>query len=303
MGSILNEIKQAAKNSGQARNKMFYVSDGNESRVRFLDDIEDAIKIPWYSEYNDNIDFPSPEFFGKPDVYAARGYEPKTMYLLQVYVYDLNEVRIFLYKANQCSPLPHLAAYAETYGNITDRDYVIKCNGKGSDRTMPVVPLDKAKFRQNPKRLSMKSIKETIYESKKDRQGEIEEIDYSTMSAKELYNMCEDRNIECEPKMKKPYYVRLLEEWDEEQQLDDGYMNEPEESDDDWGEDEQTIIDFNKMSAKELYDHCIKKGIDVPKRKSKEFYIDALQPKEDDEWDENGEVDIWDDEDGELPFN
>lgn len=304
MGSILNEIKQAAKASGQARNKMFFVSDGNESRVRFLDELEDAIKIPWYSEFDDNIDFPDPSFFGKPDIYKQNGYElnPRnTHYLLQVYVYDLNEVRIFLYKANQCSPLPHIASAAETYDSITDRDYIIKCNGSGTTRTMPVVALDKSKFRQKPKRLSMKVIKEAIYEWKKDRQGDFEEFDYTEMSPKELYNLCEEREIEAEPKMKKSYYVNLLEEWDEDQQQNDGYMNSPEEDDesDDWDEEEE--IDLNKLSPVELYKLCIERDIKVPKKKDKQFYIEKLQP-EDDTWDDEEDTDEWEDDEKELPW-
>lgn len=52
-----------------------------------------------------------------------------------------------------------------------------------------------------------------------------EEQDYESMSAKELFQLCKDRDIECKPRKTKEYYIDLLEEADEEDS-------------DDWGEDD-----------------------------------------------------------------
>ena len=36
------------------------------------------------------------------------------------------------------------------------------------------------------------------------------------MSAKELYKLCQERDIECKTKKSEDYYIELLEDWDAE---------------------------------------------------------------------------------------
>lgn len=50
------------------------------------------------------------------------------------------------------------------------------------------------------------------------------EVDYSEMTAKELYSLCKEKGIEAKPKKPAKYYINLLEEYDTAQ--------------DDWGEEE-----------------------------------------------------------------
>ena len=54
---------------------------------------------------------------------------------------------------------------------------------------------------------------------------EDEEISYEDMSPKELYKLCQERNIEAKQKKNAKYYINLLEEYDEAQ--------------DDWGDDDE----------------------------------------------------------------
>ncbi|MDD4533369.1 MAG: hypothetical protein PHC48_02710 [Prevotella sp.] len=54
--------------------------------------------------------------------------------------------------------------------------------------------------------------------------GEDDEVDYSEMSAKELYKLCKERDIKVQPKKPAKFYIKQLEEYDQAQ--------------DDWGEDE-----------------------------------------------------------------
>ena len=56
------------------------------------------------------------------------------------------------------------------------------------------------------------------------------ENEYESMTAKELYNLCKERDIECKPKKAKEYYIDLLEEYDSDSDDDD--WDEEEESDD-----------------------------------------------------------------------
>lgn len=69
-----------------------------------------------------------------------------------------------------------------------------------------------------------------------DIKGEEEEQDYSEMSAKELYTLCKERDIDCKPKKTKEYYIDLLEEADEEDS--DDWGEEEEEDEDDWEDEE-----------------------------------------------------------------
>lgn len=54
-----------------------------------------------------------------------------------------------------------------------------------------------------------------------DDEDEISEEDYYAMTPKELYNLCQERNIKVKPKQKASYYIDLLEEQDEESDEED----------------------------------------------------------------------------------
>lgn len=311
--SLLDDIKKDAKKSGGGLGKIFFVKDGEKRRVRFLTDFEDAIKIPWLNCYAENINCPNPEWYGKTNPYSGNeDVREDTMYLWQVYDYDSNSVKPFVYKANNCSPVLNLANMYETFGTIVDRDFVIACNGKGADRAMPVINMDKAKFRQKVSKLSSKKIKELIVAAYSKFQGEVEEEpQYADMSTVELYKLCKERDIDAEKKQPKAYYVGLLERWDEENNMQSGF-----DDDDEW-DDEKENSDYEAMTAKELFKFCKEREIETKPRLSKEEYIKLLEEddagSEDDEWGEDNEdEDGWgedpeeweeDDEEKELPFN
>lgn len=314
--SLLTEIKNSAKQTGSNLRKTFYVKDGEKRRVRFLTDFEDALKIPWVNCYDKNINCPNPEFFGKANVYAndpdCNSSEKNVMFLWQVYDYEANEVKLFIYKANQCSPVFSLANCFELYGTILDRDYIVSCDGQQQHKVMNVLGMDKSTFRQSAKKISTQNIKKILHEAYAKFSGDVgddfEENAYAEMSAKELYNLCDDKGIEAEIKKPRSYYVALLEKHDEEEALENNY----EEAD--WGEDGEEIDKYSSMTAKQVYDLCVQAELDPPKRKEKEFYIDLLKKSEEDkeevweevedEWadeEEDGWEDMPDPED-ELPF-
>mgnify|MGYP000922999273 FL=1 len=62
------------------------------------------------------------------------------------------------------------------------------------------------------------------FEDEDDWGEDEDEVDYSEMSAKELYKLCKERNIKVQPKKPAKFYIKQLEEYDQAQ--------------DDWGEDE-----------------------------------------------------------------
>ena len=107
------------------------------------------------------------------------------------------------------------------------------------------------------------------------------------MTAKELYNLCEDRGIEAEPKMKQKYYIDLLEQADED---DDGAP---------WDEEEESGSKYEGKSAKELYKLCKDREIEAEPKKSEKYYINLLEEddKAHDDWDEeDSSDDEWADE-------
>ena len=62
-----------------------------------------------------------------------------------------------------------------------------------------------------------------------------EEKDYSDMTAKELYKLCKEREIDVEPRKKADYYIDLLEQDDEES---DGWGDDDEDGEDEWEDEE-----------------------------------------------------------------
>ena len=189
------------------------------------------------------------------------------MYIWSVYNYDSKKVELFMYAVNSCSPIPSLLAMHENYGTITDRDYVISVTGKGPEKTFQVVPMDKQKFRNTKAQpLSKKKILQLIDKAypcddvedsdedddddvmpkptsgkkgksnDEDWDDEDGGMDYSEMSPIELYKECKKRNIDVQPRKSAKYYIKQLEEYD--QQQDDWGDGDDEEEDDDWDDEE-----------------------------------------------------------------
>lgn len=301
---ILESLKQEAKKGGSALGKIFYVKENDKKRVRFLTDLDEGVEIPWLSCYEKKVACPNPEYFGMTNPYKHdQDIKNEKVFMWQVYDYDANDVKPLIYKHTQCTPVPHLLTAYSTYGTLKDRDYVISCTGSSTSKTMPVMPLDKAKFQQLAKPLTQKQLNKIIKDAYLRDLDEVEqeEADYTQMTARELYNLCEKREIEAEPKMNKPYYVNLLEEWDEQQSATHGY-NEAEE--DDWGEEDTKEQDYESMKPQELYKLCKEQKIEAEPRQKKQYYIDLLTKTEDDndEWaDEDEWVDLVSEAD-EMPW-
>lgn len=59
-----------------------------------------------------------------------------------------------------------------------------------------------------------------------------DEVDYSEMSAKELFRLCKSRDIDAEPKKSEKYYIRLLEEADKAK--DEWEDDDADDEDEDW---------------------------------------------------------------------
>lgn len=274
---LLDKIKEDAKKSGQNKGKFFFVREGDKKRIRFLSDMEDGFEVVFHDSFEANINVPCQEIFGRNCMYCDEdGLRTRTQYAWSIWDYEANEVKLFMFPMNNCSPLGAIAAMYETYGTLLDRDYVISVQGKQQSKTYSVVPMDKNKFRnEKAKPLSKQKFLDVLDKAYPDEHSgkygnveeddepkprkkkskpvedeeekklpftdpdddswddEAEEVDYSEMSAKELFKLCKERSIEAMPKKPEKYYINLLKEYDKAQDDWDDEDSD-EEDDDDW---------------------------------------------------------------------
>lgn len=268
---LVDKIKADVKKSGQNKSKFIYFREGTKQRVRFLTDMDDGMEVIFHDSFERGVNVPCQELFGKSCEYCEdESLRTRSQYVWSVYNYDTKEVQLFMFPVNNCSPIPALMAMYENYGTLCDRDYVISVSGKQQNKTFSVVPMDKVKFRnekakpysekavlkmldkafpcdsvedddddeddipkKRPNKKSSKKVSRRPEPEEDDYEDDFEdewednedEIDYSEMSAKELYNLCKERGIDVQPKKNSKYYINQLEEYDAAQE--------------DWGDEDE----------------------------------------------------------------
>lgn len=263
---LVDDIKNQVKKSGTNKGKFLYFKSGTKVRVRFLDDMDNGHKVRFHDSFTAGVNVPCQEIFDRECPYCEDDeLRTRDQYAWCVWDYDAKEVKILMAPVNQCSPVPALVSMYEAYGTLCDRDYVITKSGQQQSTTFSVVPMDKAKFRNEkakplsesaflktldkafpcdeaqdddeddePKRKPAKKAGKKRPEPEEDEWEDEEEddetVDYSELSAKELYKLCKERDIEAKPKQKPKYYIQLLE--DDDSKKEDGWDDEGEE--DDW---------------------------------------------------------------------
>lgn len=267
---LLDKMKHEAAKSGASKGKFMYFRPDEKKRVRFLQELDDGFEIPFHDNYEKGVNVPCQEVFGKDCPYCEdEDLRTRSQFAFSVYDYDAKEVKILMQAVNQCSAIPALVNMAETYGTITDRDYVLKKTGKGSTSSFTIIPMDKNKFRnEKAKALSKKALLKYLnqafpcdisdddeddddddYEdshkkpntkkkkaSEDDWDDEDNTSDYSDMSARELYDLCCDRDIECQKKRPVKYYINLLKEDDA---AHDDWDDEEDSDEDEWEDDDE----------------------------------------------------------------
>lgn len=332
VSSIKNDVKKAGANKGKftyfrpdQKQRFRFLTDMDDGmEIVFHDSFEASVNVPCQEIFDRECPY-----------CEDSGLRTRSQYAWSVYNYETKEVQIFMFPVNNCSPVPSLMAMYETYGTLLDRDYVISVSGKGPDKTYSVVPMDKNKFRNakakalseskvleyldkafpadvddeddEPKSKSRKpAAPKTKKPGKAKSKPEPEEDDdwedalpdtdeLEEMSAKELYNLCKERDIEAKPKKPVKYYVDLLEEWRDNNTEDDDY-----DEDADWeDEEENEVPDYEEMSVKELYQLCKERKLDVMTKKPAKYYIKQLEDYDaaQDDWEDGDEEDDeWEDE-------
>ena len=271
MGKItLSAIKSEIAKSGSSKGKFMFFKEGTKARIRFLTDFEDGIEVEFHNSFEDGINVPCQEQFGRDCPYCdIDGIKTRKLYVWSVYDYESKVVKLLMFAANNCSPVPTLAVLYENNGTLLDRDYTIIQSGKGTNKSFTVVGENPLKFRIKAKPMSDSAIMKAIDKaypsdnnedfeeedekpkknktkakpkSKKEPEPEPEEdeweeeeetTDYESMKPQELFKLCKERDIDCKPKKSKEYYIDLLEEADEEESESDEW---DEEENDDWEE-------------------------------------------------------------------
>lgn len=271
---LIDRIKEDAKKSGQNKGKFIYFREGQKVRLRFLQDMDEGMEVKFHDSFSRNINVPCQEMFGRKCKYCDdETLRTRSQYVWSVYNYEANEVQLFMFPSNSYSPIPALIAMEDTYGTITDRDYVITCNGKQTNKTYSVVPMDKNKFRNDKaKPFSEKAILKMIDKAWPDENSSDDD----------------DEDEDDEEEEKKP-----IKKSKQSKKKDD--------EEDDWDEEveDDEEVDYDSMSAVELYKLCKERKIDAKIKKPERYYINLLKEndKAKDDWDENEDDDEWDDDD------
>jgi len=298
---LVDDIKNEAKRSGTNKGKFLYFKPGVKLRVRFLDDMDDGMKVLFHDGFNAGVNEPCQEIFGREcKHHSDEDLAHRDQYLWSIWDHETKEVKILMGRVNNCSPIPQLVGFYEAYGTLKDRDYVITKNGSGPTTSFTVVPQDKSKFRNEKAKPFSEKKKLDLLDKAFPADGDNSDDDdddkksskskkkYEDMSAKELYALCDERGIDAEKRKPEKYYIKLLEE------------DDAKEDDSGWEDDKDEKPDYESMSAKELYGLCKERDIEVEQRKSSSYYVKKLEASDkekepDDDWSDDDEKEKGDD--------
>ncbi len=281
---LVDKIKADVKKSGQNKSKFIYFREGTKVRVRFLTDMDDGMEVTFHDSFEKSLNVPCQEHFNRTCPHCDDdSLRTRSQYVWSVYNYDTKEVQLFMFPVNNCTPIPALMAMYENYGTITDRDFVISVSGKQQNKTFSVVPMDKVKFRNDKaKPYSEKAILKMLDKAFPCDTDDEDDDDYEEEKTSKKRALKSTGNA----KKSKKYEP-------EEDEDEDTY------DDEEWGdEDEEDIIDYSDMTAKELYELCKEREIKVAPKKPAKFYINQLEEwdKAQDDWGDEDEDDEWEDD-------
>lgn len=279
--SLIDKIKADVKKGGQNKRKFTYFKEGQKQRIRFLQDMDEGMEIPFHDSYELGINVPCQELFDRECPYCDdESLRTRNQYVWSVYNYEAKEVQLFMYAVNNCTPIPALMAMYENYGTLTDRDYVISVTGKAQNKTYSVVPMDKVKFRNTKaKPYSNKAVLQMIDKAYPCERTEDEEE--------------EDEAPRKKKKATKKPAKKVVEEPEEENDYD---------GEEEWDEAEESENDYSSMTPLKLYKLCKEREIEAEKKKPAKYYINLLEEYDNaqDDWgdaEDDEDADEWEEED------
>lgn len=286
---LLDSIKQDAKKSGQSKGKFIYFREGQKTRVRFLQDMDDGLEILFHDSFEQSINVPCQEIFGRECPYCDDdSVRTRKQYCWSVWDYESKEVKLFMFPVNNCTPIPALVAMYENYGTITDRDYVISVSGKQQNKTFSVVPMDKVKFRNDKaKAYSQKSVLQLLDKA------------FPCDATSDEINVDDDEEDEVPKKKAKSSKPDTKKKGKQDEDEDEDEMPFGDNDEDAEDEDDEESTDYEDMSVKELFKLCKKRKIDVEPKKSQRYYIKKLEDADqaEDDWEDEDDEDDWEEDD------
>lgn len=282
---ILSDIKKTAAKSGANKGKIIYFREGQKTRIRFLTDMDDGMKIMFHDSFEKSINVPCQEVFGRDCPYCGdEDLRTRAQYIWSVYDVENKDVKILMAPVNNCSPVTAMVGMYEAYETLVDRDYIITRNGKGQNTTYSVVPLDKSKFRDAKAKpysesAILKILDKAFPPDSVDDNDEDEEEDEEETRAMKKKN-----KSKIKPKTKKRY-----EEEDEDDEFEDDDQDDSEDAGADEDDEEDIDLDYEEMSRIDLYNLCKERRINCEKKKSANYYIKLLRKfdKNEEDWEDD----------------
>lgn len=264
INDLKNEIKKSGSNKGKflyfregEKVRVRFLTDMEDgTEVLWHDSYKENINVPCQERfgrecrYCDNSDLRTRNMY----IWSVYDYESKEVKLLMAAVNQCSPIPALVAMYEEYGTLLDRDFVIKQIGSGQGKSFSVIPQDKSKFRNTKAKPLsesailkhiDKAypdteaddeEEDETPKRNKKKGAKSNnkplkgkMNESEddwgEDDKTDEEEQDYESMSAKELFQLCKERDIDCKPKKTKEYYIDLLEEADEEDS-------------DDWGEDD-----------------------------------------------------------------
>src|SRR6056297_1766111 len=95
---MLDKIKKEIKRGGASFDDEFYLKDGESAKIRFLADFEEAIPVRWHDNWDEKIDVPCLEYYGKHCKYCneeAGKVRTRENFVWVIYNYEDDKVQLF----------------------------------------------------------------------------------------------------------------------------------------------------------------------------------------------------------------
>lgn len=265
LSNIKNEIKKSGTSKGKflffkedTKIRVRFLTDMEDGlEIPFHDSFQLGINVPCQEAFGRDCEYCENEDLRTRNMYiwSVYDYESKEVKLLMAAVNNCSPVPALASLYESYGTLCDRDYEIKRIGKGQNTTYSVIPLEKMKFRNTKVKPMseqammkciDKAypadnsedfEEEEEPKKTKKKGTKENnkplkrnMNEPEEDGWGEDEEDeeeqDYESMSARELFQLCKERNIDCNPKKAKEYYIDLLEEADEEDS-------------DDWGEDDE----------------------------------------------------------------
>lgn len=269
LNSIKSEIKKSGTSKGKflffkdgSKVRVRFLTDMEEGlEVTFHDSYSLGINVPCQEEFGRECEYCENEDLRtrKMYVWSVYDYESKEVKLLMAAVNNCSPVPALaaLYESygtlcDRDYEIKRVGSGQSTTYSVIPQDKMKFRNTKAKamseqamlkyiDKAYPADNSEGFEEEEEPKKKkgskaanknSSLKLKGNMNEPEDDGWDDEEEksADYESMTARELYNLCDDRGIDCKPRKSKEYYIDLLEEADEEGS-DDGWDDEEEEED------------------------------------------------------------------------